>query len=375
MDRELKDNVPAKVLMNICRILIGAVFVFSGVVKAVDPVGTQIKLTDYLAAFGMGGILLDSTLLILACLLAGFEILIGVYLLLGVFFRGTSLIAMIFMLLLTPFTLYTALENPVEDCGCFGDALILTNWQTFYKNIFLLLLAVYVFIRRRYAVPFVTPRRQWMVLVVTVLVSVRFMLNNIAGLPVLDFRPYRIGTDLRKEMACANPAMSDFSILDGQLTDVTSDILEDSSYVFLLSAPHLEDASEDYLDLIDDLYDYCDRYGYRMVGLTASGTDAIRRWTEDTGAEYRFLHCDEIPLQTMVRSNPGLVLLKDGTIVNKWSQANIPQDEVLSGPLDELEVGQMPPYDPMRTPWAVALIFLLPLLLVVAIDVLKETIP
>lgn len=374
MDRQLKENMPALVLVNTCRIVLGLVFAFSGVVKAIDPVGTQIKLNDYLAAFGWGGILLDSTVLIMACILAGFEILIGVYMLLGAFSRGTSLITLILMVLLTPFTLYIAMNNPVEDCGCFGDALKLTNWQTFYKNVFLLAVAVYVFVRRRFILPFVSPRRQWLVLVVTVLISVRFMVSNIINLPVLDFRPYSIGTDLRREVTMGNPEMSDFVLLNDGLEDVTSEILEDSSYVFLLAAPHLEDASDDYLDLIDDVYDYCDHFGYRMTGLTASGSGAVHQWTEDTGAEYSFLHCDEIPLQTMVRSNPGLILLKDGVIINKWSQRNIPQDEVLSASLEELEIGEMPERSPMRAPWAVALYFLFPLMLVILIDRLKEMI-
>ena len=125
-----KKDLPMKVLVNFCRVLLGLTFLFSGVVKAIDPVGTQIKLSDYLMAFGMGGTVLESTLLILACLLAGFEILIGSYLTVGAFYRGSSLIALVMMVILTPFTLYLALENPVEDCGCFGDALVLTNWQT-----------------------------------------------------------------------------------------------------------------------------------------------------------------------------------------------------------------------------------------------------
>ena len=143
MSAEVKKNdMPVRVLVNFCRLLLGLTFMFSGIVKAVDPVGTQIKLSDYLYAFGMGGMMLDSTLLILACLLAGFEILLGAYLAMGAFCKGSSLVVLIFMCIVTPFTLYLAVSNPVEDCGCFGDAIVLTNWQTFGKNVFLLLLAV-----------------------------------------------------------------------------------------------------------------------------------------------------------------------------------------------------------------------------------------
>lgn len=367
-----KSGTPLKVLVNFSRILLGLTFLFSGVVKAIDPVGTQIKLSDYLYAFSMGDLMLDSTLLILACLLAGFEILIGSYLLVGVYSKGSSLLALVMMVVFTPFTYYLALKNPVHDCGCFGDALVLTNWQTFGKNVFLLVLSLLVFIKRRAIVPFVDVKRYWVITLIVTMVSIRFMTANINGLPVLDFRPYKVGTDLKKEiLEDINPAMSDFSVMDADMNDVTADILTDSSYTFLLVSPFVENASENNIDMIDDVFDYCSHYGYNIMGLTSSGDDAIKQWTENAGAEIPFLFCDEIPLKTMVRSNPGLVLIRNGVLVNKWGHARIPSDEELSGPLDEIEVGQVPAPDPFRTPWAVGILFLLPLLLVVLIDRLK----
>ena len=374
-DEAKKIGLPAKILVNFCRVLLGLTFMFSGVVKAIDPVGTQIKLSDYLYAFGMGGYLLDSTLLILACLLAGLEILVAAYLLVGAFPKGTSLVVLVMMVLLTPFTLYIALNNPVEECGCFGDALVLTNWETFYKNIFLLLLALLVFLKRKAIVPFVEGRRHWVITLIVTLIAVRFMTANINSLPVLDFRAYKVGTDLRTEvLENRNPAMADFSVMDADMNDLTADLLSDSSYTFLLVSAHLENASESNLDLIDDVFDYCGHYGYKIIGLTSSSEDVIKQWTENAGAEIPFLFCDEIPLQTMVRSNPGLILLRNGVIVNKWSDVRIPSDEELSGPLDVIKVGQLPDPDPLRTPWAVCVLFLLPLFMVVLIDRLKRMI-
>lgn len=361
-----------KVLVNFCRIILGLTFMFSGIVKAIDPMGTQIKLTDYLYAFGMGSSVIGSTLLILACILAGFEILIGAYQLLGAFTKGTSLLTLLMMLAFTPLTLYLAIKNPVQDCGCFGDAVVLTNWQTFYKNLFLLALAVLVLVGRKYIIPFVVERRQWVITVFVATISVWFMATNITRLPILDFRPYKVGTDLRSEIQNNNMSFSDLSIMDDDMNDVTMDILNDSSYTFLLVSPHVEDASESDLDLIDDLFDYCAYWGYNMIGVTSSGTDAVRRWTENAGAELKFMFCDEIPLQTMVRSNPGLVLISNGVLVNKWSHSYIPSDEELSGPLDEISVGHEPEPDPLRTPWAVALIFILPLLIIALIDKARE---
>ena len=370
-----KIGITAKILVNFCRVVLGLTFMFSGVVKAIDPVGTQIKISDYLSAFAMGDVFLDSTLLITACLLAGFEILIGAYMLVGAYSRGSSLVMLVVMVILTPFTLYVAVNNPVEDCGCFGDALVITNWQTFYKNVFLLVLAIAVFAGRKAVVPFINEKRHWAVTLIVTMIAVRFMTGNINGLPCLDFRPYKVGTDLRTEiLENMNPALADFSILDSDMNDLTARILTDSSNTFLLVSPHVESASENNLDLIDDVFDYCGHYGYNIIGLTSSGDDAIKEWIEEAGAEISFLFCDEIPLKTMVRANPGLILLRNGVIVNKWGHARIPSDENLSGPLDEIEVGQIPAADPFRTPWAVAALFLLPLLLLVLIDRLKSLI-
>ena len=366
------SGMPLKVLVNFCRILLGLTFLFSGIVKAIDPVGTQIKLADYLFAFGMGLSVLESTLLILACILAGFEILIGSYLTVGAFSKGTSFVTLLMMAFFTPLTLYLAIKNPVQDCGCFGDAVVLTNWQTFYKNVFLLALAILVFVCRKRIVPFVAESRQWIVTVIMVAVSVRFMVINIIGLPVLDFRPYKVGVDLRAAYMEHNPEFTDFCIMNDDMDDVTMDVLADSGYTFLLVSPHLEDASESDLDLIDDVFDYCAQWGYNMIGVTSSGSEAVRQWTENAGAEFGFMFSDEIPLQTIVRSNPGLVLLKDGVIVNKWSHSYIPADEELWGPLDMISVGQAPDPDPLKTPWAVALLFAVPLLMIVLIDRLKE---
>lgn len=376
MESEVKKNdMPLKVLVNVSRVLLGLMFIFSGVVKAVDPMGTQIKLSDYLYAFGMGGVLLDSTLLILACLLAGVEIIIGAYLLTGVFGKGTSLVALVIMGLFTPFTLYIAIFNPVEECGCFGDALILTNTQTFVKNLFLLLLALLIFIKRNLIVPFVTLRREWMVTLFVVAITIRFMTANIAGLPLLDFRPYKRGTDLKtKVLVEHDPQMADFYLMDSEYNDVTQDVLMDSGYTFLLVASHIEDASDNNIDLVYDLADYCGQWGYKLLGVTASGRDAIKSWNENVGFDLEFLHCDEIPLQTMVRSNPGLVLLNNGMLVNKWSHASIPSDEELTAPLCELTVGQIPEENPLGTPWAVMMLFMMPLLLIVLIDWLKRLI-
>ena len=372
---EKKPSLPARISVNFCRVIVGLVFMFSGIVKAVDPVGTQIKLYDYINALGLNISLPDSTLLIIACILAGMELLLGIYMTMGTYLRGTSFLLSLFLIVMTPFTLYLALTNPVEDCGCFGDAVKLSNWQTFWKNVFLLALTLYVFIRKRLSFPFVCEKIQWVLTLVSMVLIVKFMVSNIKYLPAIDFRPYRIGADLRKGILHGeNPDMSDFFIMNGDLDDVTADVLNESGYTFLLISAHLESANERNIDLIDDIYDYCRRWGYDMYGITASGSSAVREWVENTGAEYDFLHCDEIPLETMVRSNPGLVLLHDGVLVNKWSYLNLPDESRLTGPLDTIGIGKFPDEDPMRTPVGIALMFLLPLLIIGLISFVKSRI-
>lgn len=373
MSSKSKQLLP--VAVNLCRVLLGLVFLFSGTVKAIDPVGTQIKILDYLNSFSLDGLLPDGTALLLSCLLAGFEILLGAYMLMGVFRRGTSLLVLLFMCVVTPFTLYVAIANPVQDCGCFGDALILTNWQTFAKNIVLLALAVFVRVRNGCVRPLVRGSRQWVVTLVVLAISVRFMVQNVNTLPAIDFRPYSIGTDLRAEvLERHNQKMTDFVMFDRDLYDVTDSILMDSGYVFLMVSPYLEDASWSNLDLIDDLSEYCDRYGYRMVCLTASGREEMREWAANTAADYDFLNCDAVPLKTLVRSNPGLVLLKDGVIANKWSHMEIPQDSQLTAPLEQLPDILHRPYDPFRTAGGVMLLFVLPLVVIALIEKLEKLI-
>ena len=134
-----------KILINLARLLLGAVFVFSGFVKAIDPLGTSYKIKDYFEAFDWT--FFSDLSLMMAVLLAATEFFLGAALLLGIWKKTVSLLLLLFMSVVTPLTLYLAIKNPVTDCGCFGDALILTNWQTFFKNLVLLLLAIVVFFR------------------------------------------------------------------------------------------------------------------------------------------------------------------------------------------------------------------------------------
>ncbi|MDR1938551.1 MAG: DoxX family protein, partial [Tannerellaceae bacterium] len=175
------EETTMKVLVTCCRLLIGAVFVFSGFVKAVDPVGSEIKISEYLAVWGMN--MPHWVTVMLAFNLIALEFTLGIAMLLGVYRRYVSLLTLAFMLVMTPLTLYLALFNPVTDCGCFGDALILSNWETFFKNIVLLAASVFVVCNRRRLLPCFTPEAYWFVALFTYVCCLVFSWWNYNHLP------------------------------------------------------------------------------------------------------------------------------------------------------------------------------------------------
>lgn len=361
-----------RAVTRIFQLLMASLFIFSGVVKLIDPIGTRIKMIDYLSAFGYDNIFADSTLLIFAVILAGFEFIMGIYLALGLYKRGTLTMLLLFMLCMTPLTLYLAIENPIEDCGCFGDAVSLTNWQTFSKNLFLLLMLLYLIVRRELLYTLISEKRQWIVTLVAVLLITRFSVNNIRELPILDFRPYKIGVNLREQRE-TNAEFFDLFLMDDSLNDVTSSLLSDSNYTFVMVAEHLERSDESHMDRFEEISDYAERWGYNYLVLTSSGREMVNRWIYDNGNEWRILYADEIPLQTMIRANPGLILLKNGSIVNKWGGGNLPEDYELTTSLEASKLGECREYRVTERILIILSVLLLPFLLIWLIDFLKES--
>ena len=187
-----------KLLRNLCRILVGAVFIYSGFVKGVDPWGSTYKFIDYFNAFHLSG--LNSAALVFAFLLALFEFTVGASLLLNIRTRWAAWGALLFMAVFTPLTFLLALTNPVSDCGCFGDAVTLTNWQTFWKNIVLLACAIFVFLYRKRFVPAINALFQWVFIMLSGAFILSVAFHGRTRLPIIDFRPYAIGTDIPASM-------------------------------------------------------------------------------------------------------------------------------------------------------------------------------
>ncbi|MBO7116901.1 MAG: triose-phosphate isomerase [Prevotella sp.] len=362
-----------KILVNIARLVVALAFILSGFVKAVDPLGTQYKITDYLEAMHLGAYIPDAVTLILSVLLSAAEFWLGICLLFAIRRRVVTRTILGWLMIMTPLTLWLALANPISDCGCFGDAVVLTNWQTFWKNIILLACAILLVRYPLEMMRFISRTNQWIVMNFTALFILIVAGRSLYDLPYFDFRPYHIGTDLRKgwqQMMEGNESpYSEFFLErtdDGE--DITDSVLNEKGYVFLLVSPHLEEADESQFDQINQVFEYAQEKGYPFYGLTASGEKAITKWRDGTGAEYTFCQTDDIVLKTMIRSNPGLMLLKDGTVIRKWSHNNLPEEDELITPLEQTETGKIPEDSVPKKILVILLWYVLPLVLLTIAD-------
>ncbi len=376
-----------KGIVEFCRVLIGIVFIFSGFVKAVDPMGGAIKIDDYLSAFGLDTLQLFSVAV--SFNLSAIEFTLGVCTLLGVYRRYVSFFVLLFMAFMTPLTLYLALFNPVSDCGCFGDAIVLTNWETFYKNIVLLAASIILFIYNQRIFSCFTFHTYWFVALYAYLFGIGFAYYNYNHLPVIDFRPYKVGANIpqlmaipegapedeyaytfiyekdgiQKEFSLDNypaddsswtfvdtktelikkgyePLINNFNLYDEAGNEVTEEILHYPEPILLLIAPKLEEADDEHIDEINSMYEYAFEHQMQFYCVTGSTQEAIAFWSDNTGAEYPYLMADDVLLKTIVRSNPGLVLLKEGTVMAKWHYNDIPAEEYIQPVLDDCLAGK-----------------------------------
>ncbi len=406
-----------KAIVNICRLLLAAVFILSGFVKAVDPRGTQYKIEDYAAALGLADMLPSMAVVAIAVVLSALEFCLGIFMLFAIRRRLTSRLIVIFLAVMTPLTLWLAITNPITDCGCFGDALVLTNWQTFWKNVVLLMAAVVVALWPKEMFRFISQSNQWIVINYSMLFILAVSAWSLYDRPQFDFRPYHIGANISEGMAIPEdaeqpqyettfilekdgrqqeftladypdstwtfvdsrsvlikqgyvPPIHDFSIMTADGDDITEDVLADSTYTMLLIAPHLETADDSHLDIINELYEYARQHQYPFYCLTASTEKAIDHWRDITGAEYPFCNTDDITLKTIIRSNPGLLLLRQGTIIGKWSHNRLPviEESQWNQSLDKLEIGQMAEDSVPSKIMRIMLWFVLPLALLTIAD-------
>lgn len=404
--------------MNVCRFILAVSFIFSGFVKAIDPIGFSYKTQEYLSVFQLSDRFPDYFSLLFSIAMAGIEFAVGVFLFMGIRNLFSSFTALLLLAVMTPLTFYLALENPIPDCGCFGDLWILTNWESFAKNILLLISSISIFAGRRFIIRLVSEKMEWMISICTFLFVFALSFYCLSALPVIDFRPYKIGRNIREGMKVPEgakkpvfdtkfllekdgvrkeftlhdypdstwtfveartvlkekgyePPIHNFLLQHAETgEDITDELLTNEDYTFLLVAPRIEQADDSSIDLINEIYDYAVEYGYAFYALTASSAKNIDIWRDKTGAEYPFCLVDETTLRTIIRSNPGLLLMRNGVILNKWSNNYLPDEYVLTAPLDRLELGKQKEVNDLRTLAYVLLWFILPLSLVVGVDML-----
>ncbi len=362
-----------KILQNISRIITGSVFIFSGTVKAIDPLGTAYKFQDYFQAFGIGFV--KALGLPLAIALFTVEFFAGLSIITGYRYKEGVWTTLILMMVFTPLTLVLAIANPVSDCGCFGDAIHLTNWQTFWKNILLSVFVLILFRDRQSIRTILTAMQEWFVLISATLLFITFSVYNLKYLPVIDFLPYNTGSNIpekmiipegmpvdkyettfiyekdgiKKEFTLDNypandstwkfidqksvlaekgyvPPVHDFSITTMQNEDITGKILSDPGYTLLMVTRKLSNADEKNLAAGFNLGLDLLNSGSGFYILTASTSDEIMKY----GESLPFCFTDETTLKTMIRANPGYILIRNGTIVGKWSHSNLPAREWFS---------------------------------------------
>lgn len=356
-------------IVQIARIIVGVLFIFSGLIKINDPMGFAFKLQDYFAPNVLNLDFLSPYALSLAVIIVVFEALIGVMLLLGMARRFTlwSLIGMI--VFFTFLTFYSAYFNKVTDCGCFGDAIPLNPWQSFYKDLILLFLIAILYFGRTYIQPILSKRIRVFIVFISIVFSLSTVYYVRENLPIIDFRAYKIGVNIEEGMsfpedaeepifnyhwwfkvngeeqkittqgdypevegeflrvdtemlsAGYEPPINDFSIeKDGE--DYTAEFLNTPNLVVVI-AYDLNLASSEGMTKMSNLAKEARSQGFEVIGLSASSVDKALSSKEEFDLPFDFYFCDETALKTIVRSVPGVLVLHNGTIVDKQHWSNV----------------------------------------------------
>lgn len=361
-----RKNIIEPIAVKIIRVFTGLIFIFSSFVKGVDPMGTDYRVIDYLEAYGWY-FLMDYTLA-LSVLLISVEFLLGIALIFKLRIRLASLGVLLIMLFFTFVTYFDAMYELVPDCGCFGDAVKLTNWETFYKNIVLLVFAFFIFLYRSKITIRMNTWMQTIVLIAILGLFDLFISHNYNHLPVIDFREWKVGNDMKstgketvvnylayknkntgeiKEYISPNYPWNDsvwmsewefvnqridnsqlqlkhgLLIEDENGNDFTDEIIENQGYQFILTSYDLDDAAGQGIIEAGILFNKLMDSDISFVLLTPS-LDVIDKYRDEYNINYDVYPADDIELKAMIRSNPGLVLLKNGIVVEKWHHNDFP---------------------------------------------------
>ncbi len=371
---KIKDTNLNWSLNVVARVVVGLVFIFSSFVKGVDPMGTSFKITEYLTAWSFFGMSFDwlvplATFMAMALIVVEFTI--GVMLLFGAFRRVSAWALVLMMLFFTFTTLFDAITNEVTDCGCFGDAIKLTNWQTFWKNVALDVPTVWIFLTRnlRRKQRF---ERDVLITLFAMVAMVLFGLYNINNEPCIDFRSWKVGnqmidldenaevksyvTYVNKETGERDEFLSEelvkrmedpaweaqwewessrvedpheikadgFSMLDMDMNDHAKELIGSEDYLLIATIHHLDKVNEDGLEGLEDAAEWAQEHGVQMVLLTSALAEEVQSFLYAYQMDdIDFYFADATAIETMARSNPGFLLLKRGKVLGKWHYRNV----------------------------------------------------
>ena len=364
------ESFSVKAITWIIRLLTGAVFIFSGFVKAIDPWGTLYKIEDYLAVMNLE--LWPSLVKVGAFALCAVEFIIGVMLCFGTFRRTVAWGATALMCFMLPLSLWIAIANPVADCGCFGDAFIISNWATFWKNVVLMIAVIWLSIFNKYAGWLITPGLQWIALIATSGFCIAVEAAGYFYQPLMDFRPYPVGSKIAEDTTDTEPVYKfiyekdrvkkEFSESDDlpdesdgwtfidrvevsepgiesrisvrnektlrlwdyeSEEDVTEEILSGSGDKLILVMPELEKVSIASTWKINSLYDWASSHDIDMIGAVAATKKDIETWEDLSMPEYPIYTAEDTNLKELVRGNPAVVFTRDGVILWKSTLRSI----------------------------------------------------
>ena len=348
--------------LTVCRLLVGALFIFSSFTKGVDPLGTKYKMLDYLAVYGMTW--LNDFALILAMLMILAEFIVGICLITKVFPRLAVLGATLLMMFFTATTLFDALYDLVPDCGCFGTAIKMSNWQTFYKNLVIDAVLIPLIINNKKLENKMSGGTQFAIGCVYALAFLGFEVYNFRHLPVVDFMNWKVGKQLNvetsgdadiyliyrnkatgetQEFLSPNYPWNDsvwmsewdfvdqrteggsnflgFSALDESGNDVTESILT-TEKLLMFTSHDLADVTEKQWAKVKEVTETAEKQGYIVIWVVANEPEFVEQLREQYDFLYEVYYADELEIKPIVRSNPGLVWLDNGLVKNKWSVAD-----------------------------------------------------
>lgn len=310
-----------KYITHLFRILIGALFIFSGYVKLVDPIGSEYKFQEYFSEGVLNMEFLIPYALPFAILLIIAEIGLGVFLLLGYKPKFTTWSVFLLMLIFLFLTWYSAYYNKVTDCGCFGDAVKLSPWETFYKNVIMLPMVLFLVWRFKEIKPIFSTKITNGLSLASIFVFLFITYHVLTHLPIIDFRPYAIGKNIPEGMKYKGdgelPKINDFA-LETDDKDLTEEILAQEK-VILVIVYELEKANIKGFPVIKKLADKAITNGYAVYGVSSSfGDDLVIAQTK-YDLPFDFLSCDGTTLKTIIRANPGIVVLNKGTVTQKYN--------------------------------------------------------